>query len=685
MPPVEYVAKAVRIRYLCDKEKAHNPARQLHLLRLLPRAATVAMDSSNDQIRRQITEVLKRYWGFTSFRSVQEQIILSVLARRDTLALMPTGGGKSLTYQIPGLVNDGICLVVTPLIALMKDQVDRLRKMGIQATAVHSGLSAHQIDIALDNCVYGDMKFLYVAPERLTSEAFRLRIRRMKVSLLAVDEAHCISQWGYDFRPSYLRIAELREMLPDTPVLALTASATPRVAEDIMEKLRFTTPHLIRSSFSRPNLSYSVRRTDDKNEQLLRIIRNVGGTGIVYVRTREGAEQIASFLREEGIPAGFYHGGLGHAERTMRQDDWITGKTPVMVATNAFGMGIDKADVRYVVHYSMCDSLESYYQEAGRAGRDGNRSYAVLLISPGDEGRIAKRFEAEFPPLDKIRTIYEKVCNYLQIAIGDGAQSGFPFNLPDFCAREHLYTGTVQNALKILRQNGYMTLTDEMENPARILFCVSRDELYRIRVDRNDLDHFIRTLLRLYEGVFTDFRPINEQEIATWSGYTPQKVRELLQRLWQLRLIRYIPSNRSAILYIDEERLPTADLYISPESYRRRQELTRERFEQMLAYASNETTCRSLILERYFGAEDAHECGICDLCLARKRAVRGKEPDLNKLRNDLMQRLTTETLEPQEVASALLYPPEKIAEALGKLRDEGKIYLNGEGKITINR
>lgn len=514
------------------------------------------MESTAPNRRQQIAALLKRYWGFDTFRPVQEQVILSVLAGRDTLALMPTGGGKSLTYQIPGLASEGVCIVVTPLIALMKDQVDRLRKLGIRALAIHSGLSARQIDIDLDNCVYGDVKFLYVAPERLASEAFRLRVQRMNVSLLAVDEAHCISQWGYDFRPSYLRIAELRERIPGVPVLALTASATPRVADDIMEKLRFAEPHLLRSDFSRPNLSYAVRHTDDKNEQLLRIIRNVGGSGIVYVRTREGAEQVAAFLRDEGISAEYYHGGLGHAERSMRQEAWISGRTPVMVATNAFGMGIDKPDVRYVVHYTMCDSLESYYQEAGRAGRDGRRSYAVLLISSDDAGRIAKRFEADYPPLEKIRSIYEKICSYLQIAIGDGAQSSFLFNLRDFCTREHLYTGLVQNALKILSQNGYMTLLDEAANPARILFCVSRDDLYRLRVIRDDLDHIIRVLLRLYEGVFTDFRPIDETEIATWSGYTPEKVHDLLKRLWQLRVIRYIPSNRSPLLYMDEERLP---------------------------------------------------------------------------------------------------------------------------------
>ena len=452
----------------------------------------VCMEGSADKI----FEVLKRYWGFTEFRPVQERIIRSAMAGRDTLALMPTGGGKSLTYQVPGLAQPGLCIVVTPLIALMKDQVDRLRARRIPAVAIHSGLSPRQIDIALDNCVYGDVKFLYVAPERLATEAFRLRVERMKVSLLAVDEAHCISQWGYDFRPSYLRIAELREKLPGVPVLALTASATKLVAEDIMRHLRFAEPHILRSSFARPNLSYSVRRTDDKNGQLLRLVQNVPGSGIVYVRTREGTEQIADMLRRQGVTAAAYHGGMGHAERSLRQEEWVAGRTRVMVATNAFGMGIDKPDVRFVAHYAMCDSLESYYQEAGRAGRDGVRSYALLLTSPDDGGRIIKRFEQEFPPLEKIKDIYEKVCSYLQIGIGDGAEASFLFNIHDFCAREHLYSGTVQSALKLLQQNGYMTLTDAQENPARIMFCVSRDDLYRIRVQRDELDHFIRTLLR---------------------------------------------------------------------------------------------------------------------------------------------------------------------------------------------
>ena len=653
------------------------------------------MESANGHIY----EVLRRWWGFTTFRSTQEEIIRAVLDGRDTLALMPTGGGKSLTYQVPTMARDGLCIVVTPLIALMKDQVDRLRRLGIRATAIHSGLSTRQIDIALDNCVYGDVKFLYVAPERLATEAFRLRVVRMNVSLIAVDEAHCISQWGYDFRPSYLRIAELRERLPGVPVLALTASATQPVAEDIMRHLKFPEPHIVRSSFARPNLSYSVRRTDDKEGQLLRLLHNVPGSGIVYTRTRDGAEQLAEFLRAEGIPAAAYHGGLGHAERALRQEEWLTGKVRVMAATNAFGMGIDKPDVRFVVHYTMCDSLENYYQEAGRAGRDGKRAYALLLVASDDEGRIVRRFEQEFPPLDRVKEIYERICSYLQIGIGEGGENAYLFNLSDFCAREHLYPGSVQSALKLLQQNGYMTLTDAQDNPARVMFCVSRDELYKLRVKRDDLDHFIRTLLRLYNGVFSDFRPIDEGELATWSGYSVERVKELLKQLWQLRVIRYIPSNRSPILFMNEERLPRADLYIAPETYRRRQELMRERFERMLVYAANEEECRSTVLERYFGSETPTPCGICDVCLARKRAARAaehasdaapqpaeaapkKESDLD-LRNTVLRRLAASPADPRELAAGCSCTPERLARVVRELLEEGKIVGDKGGILKI--
>ena len=607
-------------------------------------------------------------------------IIQSVMDRRDTLALMPTGGGKSLTYQVPTLARAGLCIVVTPLIALMKDQVDRLRRMGVSATAIHSGMSYTQIDNALDNCVYGDVKFLYVAPERLATEAFRLRVQRMKVSLLAVDEAHCISQWGYDFRPSYLRIAELRQHLKDVPVLALTASATEMVAKDIMHHLGFQEPNILRSSFARPNLSYAVRHTDDKQEQLLRVINNVGGSGIVYMRSREGCEQLCETLRNQGISASYYHAGLPHAERSMRQEEWTSGKVRVMVATNAFGMGIDKADVRFVVHFTMCDSLESYYQEAGRAGRDGQRSYAVLLSSSDDSSKITKRFDAEFPPLDEVKSIYEKICDFVQVAIGDGLYASFIFNIHEFCRRERIYIGKVRAAINLLEQNDYLTLTEEMENPARIHFCISRDELYRIRVGRNELDHIIRIILRLYNGVFTEFRPIDERSIASASGYTIERVKELLKRMWQLRIIRYIPANSSPMLFFNEERLPTKDLYISPETYVHRKELMAERFENMLHYAEQQTECRSVVLQRYFGDTEASACGTCDVCLATKRR---EKSDGKALSESILHLLLREPMNVKELCRELKHSPEKVIAAVDKLKADGKISAQISGKLII--
>ncbi len=638
------------------------------------------MNDAKNITATTLQQTLERYWGYTSFREGQMAIIQSVMDRRDTLALMPTGGGKSLTYQVPTLAREGLCIVVTPLIALMKDQVDRLRRMGISATAIHSGMSYTQIDNALDNCVYGDVKFLYVAPERLATEAFRLRVQRMKVSLLAVDEAHCISQWGYDFRPSYLRIAELRQHLKDVPVLALTASATEMVAKDIMHHLDFQEPNILRSSFARPNLSYAVRHTDDKQEQLLRIINNVSGSGIVYMRSREGCEQLCETLRNQGISASYYHAGLPHAERSMRQEEWTTGKVRVMVATNAFGMGIDKADVRFVVHFTMCDSLESYYQEAGRAGRDGERSYAVLLSSSDDSSKITKRFDAEFPPLEEVKSIYEKICDYVQVAVGDGLYASFIFNIHDFCRRERIYIGKVRAAINLLEQNGYLTLTEEMENPARIHFCISRDELYRIRVGRNELDHIIRIILRLYNGVFTEFRPIDERTIASTSGYTIERVKELLKRMWQLRIIRYIPANSSPMLFFNEERLPIKDLYISPETYVHRKELMAERFENMHHYAEQQTECRSVVLQRYFGDQKATACGTCDICLAAKRREKSEDKALSESILDLLSR---EEMNVKELCRELKHSPEKVIAAVDKLKAEGKISAQISGKLII--
>lgn len=627
-----------------------------------------------------IKEILHKYWGYSEFRPAQEQIISSVMAGRDTLALMPTGGGKSLTYQVPTMARKGVCIVVTPLIALMKDQVDRLRKLGISAVAIHSGMSYSKIDIALDNCVYGDVKFLYIAPERLATETFRLRVQRMNVSLLAVDEAHCISQWGYDFRPSYLRIAEVRKMLPEVPILALTASATDMVTKDIMKHLGFKEEHIIRSSFARPNLSYAVRHTDDKNEQLLRIVNNVTGSGIVYMQSREGCEQVATFLQENGISASYYHAGLPHAEREIRQEEWTSGKTRIVVATNAFGMGIDKADVRFVVHYTMSDSLESYYQEAGRAGRDGKRSYAVMLVASNDSSRISKHFSDEFPPLEQIKLIYEKVCDYVQVAVGDGLYASYIFNIHDFCRREHIHISRVRAALKLLQQNNYLTLTEEVDNPARIIFTTGRDDLYKIRVCQDELDNIIRVILRLYDGVFSEFRSIDEKQIAAISGYTIDKVRELLKRMWQMRIIRYIPANTTPILFFNEERLPTNDLYISPESYTHRLRLTQERFENVLRYIGNEQSCRSVMMQNYFGDTDTTVCGVCDICINKKKEINNKS---NSLEDKVLTLIREQNLTSRELCRLIKHDPQEIASAVEKLKAEDKIYADRGGKLII--
>ena len=626
-------------------------------------------------------QILKKYWGFDSFRPLQEEVIQEIMQGRDVLVLMPTGGGKSLIYQVPTLAREGLTIVITPLIALMKDQVDRLRAKGIGAVAIHAGLSPRQIDIALDNCAYDEnMRFLYMAPERVPSESLRLRLHKMNVRLIAVDEAHCISQWGYDFRPAYRHIADLRERCPEASVVALTASATRVVANDIIENLRFDEKRIFRGDFSRPNLSYAVRHVEDKNGQLLRLIRNVEGAGIVYVRTREATEEIAEMLRTEGITAAAYHGGLPHTERAIRQEEWMTGRARVMVATNAFGMGIDKSDVRFVVHYTMCDSLESYYQEAGRAGRDGKRSYALLMVGPDDAERVRKRFLADFPPLDQVKEIYDKIGSYLRIPIGEGELGSYSFNIHDFCAREHLYHGLVRSAADLLEQNGYLTLTDEMENPARIIFCVSRDDLYRIRCERDELDPFIRTILRLYNGVFTEFRKIDELEIAHWSGYTVDRVKELLKRLWQLRIIRYVPSNRSPLVYYPTERLPKADLYISPDTYKIRKELATERFKQMLSYVDSSSECRSALMERYFGVEEPRDCGVCDHCLERKRALKN---DPSKLGMVILELLREGPMSVRDVIQKSKCSTEAGSEAIERLFESRKIGRDDAGKIFL--
>lgn len=629
----------------------------------------------------RIYELLHKYWGYDSLRGTQLQTMRSVLEGRDTLTLMPTGGGKSLTYQLPGMLLEGLCIVVTPLVALMKDQVDSLRRRAIPAVSIHSGMSVRNIDITLDNCVYGDVKFLYVSPERIASEVFAARLAKMNVNLIAVDEAHCISQWGYDFRPSYLRIARMREIVRQAPVLALTASATDSVAEDIMERLGFREPNIIRSDYARPNLSFSVRRTDDKKGQLCRILDNVPGSGIVYVRTRDAAELLAAELKEEGVSADYYHAGLPHGERTLRQNDWTSGKTRVVVSTNAFGMGIDKPDVRFVVHYGLCASLEEYYQEAGRAGRDGKRSYAVLITASDDKDRLMRRFRSEFPSVEQIKDIYSLLMNYLGVAIGEGKFFSMSLNIHDFCARNRLFTGTVQNALKILQQNGYLVFSEDEENPARLMFCVSRDDLYSLRVERGDLDNILRSILRLYTGVFTSLRPIDVQEISLYTGYTEERVMELLKTLWRLHVIRFVPGNRSPMVFLADNRLPDKDVYISPLTYKMRKEMAAGRLDAVLAYASNSEKCRSVVLQQYFGQKDASPCGVCDVCIASRKERISKAG----FKERVLENLSAEGVSSADLVRRMAASPETVAAALDALAGEGKISVTADGLIVINR
>ena len=623
---------------------------------------------------------MHKWWGYNEFRPMQREIIESVLSGNDTLALMPTGGGKSLTFQIPALALDGLTIVITPLIALMKDQVDNLRRRGISAVAVHSGMDQHRIEIALDNCAYGDVKMLYLSPERLATEAFRVRLKVMNVSLVVVDEAHCISQWGYDFRPSYLRIAEIREYAPKATFLALTASATELVAKDIMYRLGFNQGVVLRSSFARPNLQYVVRKDGNKYEQLMRIVRNVEGSGIVYMSTRDECEKLAQKLRDDDVSAQFYHAGLPVLERSIRQDEWLSGKTRIMVATNAFGMGIDKSDVRFVVHYTMCDTLEAYYQEAGRAGRDGKRCYALLIYEDGDIARRKQILEGEFPPIDDVKLIYERICNYLQVPIGDAEGVSFAFNIYDFCARERMYAGRVKSALALLEQNGYMTLIDQNDEPAKMMFECSRDALYSVHAGGSDMDAMLRVILRKYEGLFSRFRPVSELEIAAEAQLSVERVHELMKVLWRMKIIRYIPANNSPLVRFDTERLPVKSLYIAPESYQLRHRLMMERFESIVEYVTSEDRCRSQIIENYFGDKESKECGVCDVCLRKRRGAESQASVVERI----MALLGEAELDIKELTSAMNIAPERVVEVVDKMVASEKISISKYGKLKIN-
>lgn len=547
---------------------------------------------------------LKQYWGYDTFRPRQEEIISAALEGRDVLAILPTGGGKSVCFQVPALMREGIAIVVSPLIALMKDQVQNLARRGIKALAVYSGMSAREIDVALDNAVYGDYKFLYVSPERLNTPVFQTRVQKMAVSFLVVDEAHCISQWGYDFRPDYLRIAELRERIGrDVPVIALTATATPAVAADIQEKLGFKQPNLIRASFVRPNLEYLFRQVENKLGMLLKISAKVEGSGIVYVGRRKTAEEIAAFLRSQQVSAESYHAGLEREHRGAIQDRWKRGETRIIVSTNAFGMGIDKPDVRFVCHYDVPESIEAYFQEAGRAGRDGKPAWAVLLWNESDVTRLRQIVRVSLPPLDYIKDIYSKVFNYLQIAYEDGAGQTRKFNVEDFARHFGLHAATAWYAVKYIETAGYWTVTEELEVPSRLSFLVSRDELYRFQLQDRDADTFLKVLMRMYTGIFSGYVPIDEERIARHGHYAVDVVKTKLKALASKGIIAYVPYFRSPLIHFTYERLVPGNLRLPQADYDAAQQRLSSRTEAMINLLHEPDDRRVETLLAYFGEE----------------------------------------------------------------------------------
>ena len=621
-------------------------------------------------------EILKQYWGYDDFRGIQEDIIRSVGEGRDTLGLMPTGGGKSITFQVPALASDGLCLVITPLIALMKDQVQNLRKRGIKALTIHSGMSRSEAIVALENCIFGNYKFLYVSPERIDTEIFRIKLRRMKVSLITVDESHCISQWGYDFRPSYLKIARIRELLPGVSVLALTATATPEVVKDIQHQLNFRQENVFRMSFERRNLAYIVRRTEDKNAELLHILRRVPGSAIVYVRNRRRTKEVAELLNNEHITASFYHAGLDDVTKDLRQHRWQEEKDRVIVATNAFGMGIDKPNVRLVVHLDLPDSIEAYFQEAGRAGRDGQKAYAVVLYAASDRATLHRRIPETYPDKEYIRQVYEKLQFYYQMAMGDGIGCMREFNIEDFCRKFKLFPVPVDSALKILTQAGYLQYTDEQDKASRLLFTLQRDELYKLREQDDKTELLVRTLLRSYTGLFTDYAFINEDSLATRTGLNRRQVYEILMRLSKQHILKYIPRKKTPYIIYTRERLDVDEIILPPSIYDERKQQYEKRINAMLDYVDDEIACRSRKLLRYFGEKNEHECGQCDVCLGRKHGK--KEYSEQSLRSELLELLSGETLTPADVAARFNVEREVLANVLRQLLDDGEIVaING--------
>ena len=632
---------------------------------------------------RDIKEILKTYWGYDDFRSLQEEIIRSVLDGKDTLALMPTGGGKSLTYQVSGLAMEGVCLVVTPLIALMKDQVEDLKNRQIPAEAIYTGMRRDRMESIINKCIYDTVKFLYVSPERLYSERFREKLRLMNVCLITVDEAHCISQWGYDFRPPYLRIAEVREFFPGVATLALTATATPEVVEDIQKQLHFSTPNVLSKSFRRENISYVIRDTEAKPLELFNILSKVQGGAIVYVRTRLKASSIAAFLNKSGIKSDFYHAGLSSAQRARRQEAWKSGMVPVVVATNAFGMGIDKADVRVVVHYDVPDSPEAYFQEAGRAGRDGKRAYAVLLSSRAALGGLQKRIDDAFPPKDYILRVYEALANYYQLGEGEGQGRAFEFNLKLFARNFKLNEARVMSAISILEVAGFLGYTTDINSRSRVMFTVLRDRLYEFETGDPLLERLMVLLMRNYAGIFVQDAYVDEGFLADQLDVTRKVLYDAFISLAKRKIIRYVPGDVKPYIVYYQPRLPLSYITIGREAYENRKELFVTKIGAMARYIRDDETCRQLLLMEYFGQKEEKPCGICDVCIGKKKRLHREER--KSLEEQILQVLAKQNTNIRELVRQLGEDEEVVIGQVRKLLDEGKIQYVSTLELGITR
>jgi len=631
-----------------------------------------------------IHEILVKYWGYSNFRPLQEEIIHSVLSGFDTLALLPTGGGKSLCFQVPGIVKGGTTLVITPLIALMKDQVENLKKRGIQAEAIYSGMSPREIELVMNHAVHGALQFLYVSPERLQSEYFSSAIGHMNVKLLAIDEAHCISQWGYDFRPPYLQIADIRPILPGVPVLALTATATPEVVEDIQLKLGFSKKKVFEKSFERRNLAYVVFNDEDKHSRMLRIFKNVPGSGIVYVRNRRKTREVSDFLNKNGISADFYHAGLPGKERENKQDDWKGGRKRIMVSTNAFGMGIDKPDVRAVVHIDLPESIEAYFQEAGRAGRDEKKAYAVLLYEKSDILDAQHNIEVAYPAPDIIRAVYLSLGNYAQLPVGSGRDYSIDFEISEFCSRYNFKSVTVYNALKFIEREGYISLNDAIDAPSRLIIEAKKEDLYRFQVENAKFDPLIKTILRSYGGIFTEPAIISESELARRMGLSEQDLIKSIVYLQQAGIVTYFPRKSKPQLTFVSELIKASDLKVSPQNYLLRKQDAIKRLNAIIEYATNNNHCRSISLVAYFGQHNSNRCGICDVCINRNKAELS-EFDFDAIVTFIKPQLKSKEMSIHQLVEVCRgMSEEKVLKAVAWLVDNGKITESQSGLYTWN-